>query len=110
MNTFRNAVALISKIGLTLTVQLCRVTCPTLPAFGDADPISPHFVGERLAALVADARVVESSEEASDHYLVQAIRRGASLDRPAPPRGVTPAGSRIPIVPTRPRLSNPCYW
>lgn len=40
-----------------LTAEVGRIACPTLLLFGDADPIAPPAVGERLAELLPDARL-----------------------------------------------------
>lgn len=40
-----------------LSAQLGRITVPVLLLWGDADPISPVAVGERLAALLPNARL-----------------------------------------------------
>jgi pimeloyl-ACP methyl ester carboxylesterase len=65
---FPNAARWISEDRTDLTGQLGRVTCPALLLFGDADPISPPFVGERLAALLPDARL--EIIRGADHDLV----------------------------------------
>jgi len=41
-----------------LTDEIHRIRIPTLLLWGDADPISPVSVGERLAALLPDAELV----------------------------------------------------
>jgi pimeloyl-ACP methyl ester carboxylesterase len=40
-----------------LSGRLAEVAAPTLLLWGDADPFSPVAVGERLAALLPDARL-----------------------------------------------------
>jgi pimeloyl-ACP methyl ester carboxylesterase len=51
-----------------LTSEIPRIACPVLLLFGDADPISPPFVGERLAELLPNARLVVIP--GGDHSLV----------------------------------------
>lgn len=65
---FPNAASWISEDRTDLTGQLGHVTCPTLLLFGDADPISPPFVGERLAALLPNTRL--EIIRGGDHDLV----------------------------------------
>ncbi|HEY2659398.1 MAG TPA: alpha/beta fold hydrolase [Caulobacteraceae bacterium] len=42
---------------IDLSPHIPRIAQPTLLLFGDADPIAPPAVGERLAALLPDARL-----------------------------------------------------
>ncbi|HEY9216798.1 MAG TPA: alpha/beta hydrolase, partial [Phenylobacterium sp.] len=53
--TYPNAAAWIREERADLTAALPGLTCPSLLLFGDADPIAPPFVGERLAALLPNA-------------------------------------------------------
>jgi pimeloyl-ACP methyl ester carboxylesterase len=54
---YPNASAWITEARLDLTGQLPNLACPALLLWGDADPISPVAAGERLAALLPDARL-----------------------------------------------------
>lgn len=54
---YPHAAAWIREDRTDLTDQLPAINCPTLLLFGDADPIAPPFVGQRLAALLPDARL-----------------------------------------------------
>lgn len=65
---YPNAAPWISEDRTDLTRQLGRVTCPALLLFGDADPISPPIVGERLAALLPNAHL--EIIRGGDHDLV----------------------------------------
>jgi pimeloyl-ACP methyl ester carboxylesterase/N-acetylglutamate synthase-like GNAT family acetyltransferase len=60
----------ITETRLDLTAEIPRIACPTLLLWGDADPISPVAVGERLAALLPDARLHVAA--GADHDLAQA--------------------------------------
>lgn len=51
-----------------LTEQIPSIACPALLLFGDADPIAPPFIGERLAALLPNARL--HTVRGGDHDLV----------------------------------------
>jgi pimeloyl-ACP methyl ester carboxylesterase len=51
-----------------LTAELHRIACPVLLLFGDADPIAPPFVGERLAEVLPNARLMII--RGGDHSLV----------------------------------------
>lgn len=52
-----DAAAWITEDRTDLTREIPRVACPTLLIWGDADPISSLAVGERLRALMPDARL-----------------------------------------------------
>ena len=54
---YPNAAAWITQERIDLTAQIPTVACPTLLLWGDADPISPLAVAERLLALLPDARL-----------------------------------------------------
>lgn len=54
---YPNAAAWITETRIDLTARIPTIACPTLLIWGDADPISPVAVGERLAALLPDARL-----------------------------------------------------
>lgn len=54
---FPRAATWIADDHIDLTESLHEVTCPTLLLFGDADPIAPPFVGERLASLLPHGRL-----------------------------------------------------
>jgi pimeloyl-ACP methyl ester carboxylesterase len=54
---FPLAAAWIRADDTDLTRQLAGIACPVLLLFGDADPIAPPLVGERLAALLPNARL-----------------------------------------------------
>ena len=51
------AAAWITTVRADLSARLATVTQPTLLLWGDADPISPVAVGERLRNLLPDARL-----------------------------------------------------
>jgi pimeloyl-ACP methyl ester carboxylesterase len=51
-----------------LTHEIPRIACPVLLLFGDADPIAPPYVGERLAELLPNARL--QVIRGGDHSLV----------------------------------------
>ena len=52
------AAAWITEERPDLTAELPTITAPTLLIWGDSDPISPVAVGEALASLLPDARLV----------------------------------------------------
>ncbi len=51
-----------------LTSDIPRIGCPVLLLFGEADPIAPPFVGERLAELLPNAKLVII--RGGDHSLI----------------------------------------
>jgi pimeloyl-ACP methyl ester carboxylesterase len=63
-----NAAPWIYADGPDLTGEIHRIACPVLLLFGDADPIAPPFVGERLNSLLPDARL--AIIRGGDHSLV----------------------------------------
>ncbi len=65
---YPNAAPWIYNAGPDLTGAIHRIACPVLLLFGDADPIAPPFVGERLASLLPNARLVII--RGGDHSLV----------------------------------------
>jgi pimeloyl-ACP methyl ester carboxylesterase len=54
---YPGAAAWITEARIDLTARLSSISCPTLLLWGDRDPISPVAVGERLLALIPDARL-----------------------------------------------------
>ncbi|MFC3079609.1 alpha/beta fold hydrolase [Phenylobacterium terrae] len=54
---YPNAAAWIREDRTDLTDQIPAIGCPALLLYGDADPIAPPFVGERLAGLLPEARL-----------------------------------------------------
>jgi pimeloyl-ACP methyl ester carboxylesterase/GNAT superfamily N-acetyltransferase len=52
---YPNAAAWITEARIDLTAEIATIACPMLLLWGDADPISPVAVGERLLALAQDA-------------------------------------------------------
>ena len=56
--TFPDALGYILEEREDLTARLPSIACPVLLLWGDADPISPVAVGERLNALLPNARLV----------------------------------------------------
>ncbi len=54
---YPNAAAWITEARIDLTARIPTIACPTLLLWGDADPISPVAVGERLATLLPAARL-----------------------------------------------------
>jgi pimeloyl-ACP methyl ester carboxylesterase len=54
---------------IDLTAEIPRIDSPTLLLWGNSDPISPTAVGERLAALLPDARLHVVS--GADHDLAE---------------------------------------
>ncbi|MBS0541123.1 MAG: alpha/beta fold hydrolase [Proteobacteria bacterium] len=66
--SFPNAAPWIGGDRTDLTDRIGTIACPTLLLFGDADPISPPFVGERLASLLPNARL--EIVRGGDHDLV----------------------------------------
>jgi pimeloyl-ACP methyl ester carboxylesterase len=52
---YPDAARWITEERIDYTTQLARITAPTLLLWGDADPISPVAVGERLASLIPTA-------------------------------------------------------
>ncbi len=52
-----NAARWLSDVHVDLSAQLPGITLPVLLLWGDADPISPVAVGERLADLLPNARL-----------------------------------------------------
>lgn len=66
--TFPNAAAWIAEDRTDLTDQIPAIACPALLLFGDADPIAPPFVGDRLAGLLPNARL--QVVRGGDHDLV----------------------------------------
>ena len=66
---YPRAAAWITEARLDLTARIPAIACPALLLWGDADPISPAAVGERLAALLPDARL--QVIEGADHDLAQ---------------------------------------
>ena len=52
-----NAAPWITEARIDLTAQIPTIACPMLLLWGDADPISPLAVGERLLSLAKDARL-----------------------------------------------------
>jgi pimeloyl-ACP methyl ester carboxylesterase len=52
-----NAARWLSDVRVDLSAQLPEVACPVLLLWGDADPISPVAVGERLRDLLPNARL-----------------------------------------------------
>lgn len=71
-----------------LSSRLAQVAMPTLLLWGDADPISPVRVGERLASLLpnADLHVVRGGDHglAETHAAIIAPLVDAHLSRPSP--------------------------
>lgn len=59
----------ITEDRIDLTARIPAIACPTLLLWGDADPISPVAVGERLAALLPAARLHVTP--GGDHDLAQ---------------------------------------
>jgi pimeloyl-ACP methyl ester carboxylesterase len=66
--SYPNAAAWIRDDRNDLTPRLGEVGAPTLLLFGDADPIAPVFLGERLAELLPNGRLVVIP--GADHALV----------------------------------------
>jgi pimeloyl-ACP methyl ester carboxylesterase len=66
--SYPNAAAWIREDRTDLTARLGEVIAPTLLLFGDADPIAPVFLGERLAQLLPNPRLVVMP--GADHDLV----------------------------------------
>jgi len=66
---YPRAAAWITDARIDLTAQIPTIACPTLLLWGDADPISPVGVGERLAALLPDAQLHVTP--GADHDLAQ---------------------------------------
>jgi pimeloyl-ACP methyl ester carboxylesterase len=56
-NEYPSAAAWITETRVDLTARIRDIGCPMLLLWGDADPISPVAVGERLLALARDARL-----------------------------------------------------
>ena len=54
---YPNAAAWITEARIDLTAEIPSIACPMLLLWGDADPISPVAVGERLRGLAADAEL-----------------------------------------------------
>ena len=52
-----NAARWLSDLHADLSARLPQIACPVLLLWGDADPISPLAVGERLRDLLPDARL-----------------------------------------------------
>lgn len=65
---FPNAAPWIGSDRTDLTDRIGTIACPALLLFGAADPISPPFVGERLASLLPNARL--EIVRGGDHDLV----------------------------------------
>lgn len=64
-----NAARWLSDVHMDLSAELPQIACPTLLLWGDADPISPVAVGERLAELLPKARL--HVLKGGDHDLVR---------------------------------------
>lgn len=64
-----NAARWLSDVHMDLSAELPQIACPTLLLWGDADPISPVAVGERLAELLPNARL--HVLKGGDHDLVR---------------------------------------
>lgn len=64
-----NAARWLSDVRMDLSAELPQIACQTLLLWGDADPISPVAVGERLAALLPNARL--HVLKGGDHDLVR---------------------------------------
>jgi pimeloyl-ACP methyl ester carboxylesterase len=68
-DAFPKAAAWIADPVPDLSTAIRSIKAPTLLLWGDADPISPVAVGERLASLLRDARL--HIFEGADHDLAQ---------------------------------------
>lgn len=66
---YPNAARWLSDVHMDLSAELPQIACPTLLLWGDADPISPVAVGERLAELFPNARL--HVLKGGDHDLVR---------------------------------------
>ncbi len=64
-----NAARWLSDVHMDLSAELPQIAFPTLLLWGDADPISPVAVGERLAELLPNARL--HVLKGGDHDLVR---------------------------------------
>ncbi|HLY79006.1 MAG TPA: alpha/beta fold hydrolase [Caulobacteraceae bacterium] len=69
---YPGAAAWITEERIDLTAQIPALTCPTLLLWGDHDPISPVAVGERLLALLPDARLHVAAGGEHDLAVTQA--------------------------------------
>jgi pimeloyl-ACP methyl ester carboxylesterase len=67
--TYPNAADWITRERIDLTSQIPGIACPTLLLWGDADPISPVAVGERLLGPLPDAKLHVVA--GGDHDLAQ---------------------------------------
>lgn len=68
-SAFPQAARWIAEPVTDLSAQLPSIQCPSLLLWGDADPISPVAVGERLAALLPNAHLSVLPD--ADHDLAQ---------------------------------------
>jgi pimeloyl-ACP methyl ester carboxylesterase len=66
---YPNAATWITADRIDLTAQIPTIDSPALLIWGDADPISPVPAGERLAALLPNARLHVVAE--GEHDLVE---------------------------------------
>jgi pimeloyl-ACP methyl ester carboxylesterase/N-acetylglutamate synthase-like GNAT family acetyltransferase len=66
---YPDAAPWITETRIDLTADIPHIDCPTLLLWGDCDPISPVAVGERLLALMPNARLRIVS--GADHDLAQ---------------------------------------
>ena len=69
LRNYPRASSWITEVRVDLTAVIPTIACPTLLLWGDADPISPVTVGERLAALLPNARLRVMA--GGDHDLAQ---------------------------------------
>ncbi|MFI4976125.1 MAG: alpha/beta fold hydrolase [Caulobacterales bacterium] len=67
--SYPRAGAWITTERIDLTAQIAHISCPTMLIWGDADPISPAAVGERLLELLPNARLHVLA--GADHDLAQ---------------------------------------
>lgn len=67
--------------GIELSPQLSRLQMPALLLWGDADPISPVRVGERLASLLPRAALKVFADAGHDLGQMHADEVAALIDR-----------------------------
>ena len=78
---FPGAAAWIADPVDDLSPQIPAITAPTLLLWGDADPISPVAVGERLFTLLPDARFCVIPGGTHDFARTHAARVAAEMER-----------------------------
>ena len=70
-----------ASTSVDLSARLPSISIPTLLLWGDADPISPGGVGQRLASLLPDSRLIVLSGGSHDLALEEADQIAPLIDR-----------------------------